>query len=128
MERDASIKELKEEVSQLKSTETAIILYESKFQEIKAKNQKMKTTLKQNSDVIEEQKIAIQELKQQIEDKDEVDAKKDAEIFKINQEKEELARLLAKVQKMLAQSSSHQVMKQEIDMEDKNARGAEFKN
>ena len=44
----------------------------------------MQTTLKQKSDVIEEQKFALMMIEQKIKDKDEVDAKKDAEIMKVN--------------------------------------------
>ena len=48
--------------------------------------------LKQKSDVIEEQKIANKKLKQTIDNKKDFNTKMKAEISKINQEKEELAR------------------------------------
>ena len=54
-------------------------------------------------------------MKQQIVDKDQANEQKDAEIAKINAEKEELARELAEARKMLAQTSGHQVMTKQID-------------
>ena len=47
-----------------------------------------------------------------------------AEIGKVNAEKEELARRLAEAEKMLAQTSSHQVMAKQIDKQKKTTRDA----
>ena len=44
-------------------------------------------------------------IEQKIKDKDEVDAKKDAEIMKVNRQNQELQRILAEAEKMLAQIS-----------------------
>ena len=46
------------------------------------------------------------------------------EIVKLNQEKEELARQLAEAKSMLAQTSGHQLMKQQIDKQKKTTRDA----
>ena len=43
---------------------------------------------------------------------------------KLSQENQELARRLAEAEKMLAQTSGYQLMKQQIDMEKKNTRDA----
>ena len=83
---------MKEEIEKLKSADTAITLYENKFQEMNAKDIKKDAILKQKSEVIEEQKIANKQLKQTIQDKEEFNSKKDAEINKVNQENEELKR------------------------------------
>ena len=93
---------MKEELEKLKSADTAITLYENKFQEMNAKDQKKDVILKQKSDVIEEHKVANKQLKQTIQDKDEVNTRMKAEISKVSQEKEELARQLAEAEKMLA--------------------------
>ena len=58
-------------------------------------------------------------MKQQIVDKDQANEQKDAEIAKINAEKEELARELAEARKMLAQTSGHQVMTRQIEKQKK---------
>ena len=63
-------------------------------------------------------------MKQQIVDKDQANEQKDAEIAKINAEKEELARELAEARKMLAQTSGHQVMTKQIDRQKKTTRDA----
>ena len=47
-----------------------------------------------------------------------------AEIIKVNQENQELVRRLAEAEKMLAQTSGHQVMKQKIDREKRTTRDA----
>ena len=93
---------MKEELEKLKSADTAITIYENKFQEMNAKDQKKDVILKQKSDVIEEHKVANKQLKQTIQDKDEVNTRMKAEISKVSQEKEELARQLAEAEKMLA--------------------------
>ena len=49
--------------------------------------------------------MKIKAQQQQIEDQDQVNEQKDAEISKINAEKEELMRILAEAEKMLAQTS-----------------------
>ena len=54
---EETVKELKEENDKLKAADTSISLYENKFQEMNAKDQKMQTTLKQNRDTIEEHMI-----------------------------------------------------------------------
>ena len=84
----------------------------------------MQTTLKQNSDANKEQKIENKQLKQNIKDRDEVNTKLKAENSKLSEEKEELAVKLAEAEKMLAQTTGYQVMKQQIDMEKKNTRDA----
>ena len=58
------------------------------------KDQKKDAMLKRERDVIEEHKVANKQLKQTIQDKDEVNTRMKAEISKVNQEKEELARQL----------------------------------
>ena len=83
---------MKEEIEKLKSADTAITLYENKFQEMNAKDIKKDAILKQKSEVIEEQKIANKQLKQKIQDKEEFNSKKDAENSKLSQENEELKR------------------------------------
>ena len=55
---EETVKELKEENDKLKAADTSIVLYENKFQEMNAKDQKKDVLLKQNRDTIEEQKIA----------------------------------------------------------------------
>ena len=45
----------------------------------------MQTTLKQNRDVIEEQKVTLKMIEQKVKDKDELNRKKDAEIMKLSQ-------------------------------------------
>ena len=90
----------KDTIEKLKSTDTAIVLYENKFREMKVKD-------KEKSVVIKEQKIALKQIEQTVKDQYEVNAKKDSEIIKVNQEKEELVRQLAEAQKMLAQTSGH---------------------
>ena len=90
------------------------------------KDQKKDAMLKRERDVIEEHKVANKQLKQTIQDKDEVNTRMKAEISKFNQENEELARQLAEAQKMhahvqslIAQTSSHQEMKHQIDIQNK---------
>ena len=89
-----------------------------------AKDQNKDAILKRERDVIEEQKTANKQLKQTIQDKEEVNNKKDAEINKVNQENEELKRQLAEAQKMLAQTTGHQVMKHQIDVQKRTTRDA----
>ena len=45
----------------------------------------MQTTLKQNRDVVEEQKVTLKMIEQKVKDKDELNRKKDAEIMKLSQ-------------------------------------------
>ena len=97
-------KELKSKddyIKQLKSTDTAIALYESKFQEMNTKIQNNDAILKQERDVIEEQNQMIKD--------------KDSQNSKLSHDIQELTRKLAEAEKMLAQTSSHQEMKNETD-------------
>ena len=45
----------------------------------------MQTTLKQNRDVIEEQKVTLKMIEQKVKEKDEADAKNKAENIKLSQ-------------------------------------------
>ena len=65
-------------MEQLKSTDTAIVLYDSKLEEIKEMDQK-------KDDVIEEQKISLKKIEDLVRDKDD-------ENSKLSEKNEELAR------------------------------------
>ena len=81
-------------IEKLKSTDTAIVLYENKFQELNLINQKNVSLLKEKHDKNQEQELIIKQQKQQIQNTLQVNEEKDAEISKVNAEKEELARRL----------------------------------
>ena len=122
--KDKSIKTLTQENESLRSADTAIILYESKFKELNEKDQKKDTILKGERDKNQEQELKIKAQQQTIQNTQHVNEQKDAEIRKINAEKKELARRLAEAEKMLAQTSGHQVMTKQIDKQKKTTRDA----
>ena len=100
--KDDLIKTLTQEIESLKSTDTAIVLYESKFKELNEVNQKKDAILKDKREKIEELEQRDRQREQQSQHKDQVIDQKDAENKKIKEEKEELLRILAEAEKMLA--------------------------
>ena len=84
-------KQMKEEIifkddtiEKLKSTDTAIVLYERKFKEFSEKNQKKDAILKAERDKIEVYDIEKKQLQQTIQETLEANERKDSEISKIS--------------------------------------------
>ena len=105
----------KDTIEKLKSTDTAIVLYESRFQELNEKDKKNVSALKAERDKLEEKDLIIKQQKQQIQNTLQANEENKAEISKVNAMNKDLMRRLEEAEKMLAQTSGHRVMEQQTD-------------